>query len=85
MTEKIEYRVYVQVPHMYREGTRGRLLTTRDSYSDVGDLADYLVESMVHSGIDRDQARAWVATHLDVRRVETEISMSTPEPMPMGP
>jgi hypothetical protein len=80
-----EYRIYVQVTNLHRPGTRGRLLTTRDSYSEVGDVADYLISSMAHSGIPREQARAWAETHLDVRKVEHEVVMGEPESMPLGP
>jgi hypothetical protein len=80
-----EYRIYVQVPNLHRSGTRGRLLATRDSYSEVGDLADHLISSMADAGIPREQARRWAESHLDVRKVEHEVVMGEPESMPLGP
>jgi hypothetical protein len=83
MPDRTEYQVYVQVPNLHRKGLRGRLLATRDSYSEVGDLADYLISSMVDSGISPEQATSWIQLYLDVRKVEHETIMGTPEHLPL--
>ncbi len=86
VSERRQYRVEVLVPNVARSGSSWKLLTTADSYADAGDIGDYLLSSLVASGIDRDQARHWVETRLGVRTFKTEaVITSGRESMPIGP
>lgn len=79
------YRVVIEVPKTARAGTTWRTLAVRHSYAEVGDLAGYLVDSMVLAGIDRAVARAWASTRLKCVPQVTTTTRSEPEGMPIGP
>ena len=80
-----KYRVEIEVPRVARAGeTAWRCLAVKDTYSDVGDVADYLVESMVLAGIPLAMARGWVKSRLRCVPVETRIVSQAAETMPLG-
>lgn len=84
VTER-SYLIQAEVPRVVRDGTTWRTITTASTYSAVGDLAMYLVDSMVLVGIDRALAREWASNHLRcVPQTVTTVS-SDPEGMPVGP
>lgn len=78
------YRVELEVPRVARpQQTTWRTLAIRDSYSEVSDLADYLIESMVLEGIPLALARGWVAKRLRVKPSITATVSGDPEPLPL--
>jgi hypothetical protein len=84
-TEVRGYRVEMEIPRVAREGTTWRTLAFKGSYSDVGDLADYLMGSLELAGVDREVARAWVTEHLRCVPETSVTTRSEPETMPTGP
>ena len=81
-----QYRVVMEVPRVAHPGrTTWRTLAVKDSYSEAGDLADYLIGSMVLAGIDREVARAWVVNQLRLVPETVTTERQEPESMPYGP
>lgn len=85
VSETSQYRVLVEVPRVARQGTTWRTIAIRGAYSEVGDLADYLISSMELGGIDREAARNWVMEHVRCRRETVTTVKDKPEGMPIGP
>jgi hypothetical protein len=80
-----QYRAEMMVPRVARAGTTWRTLAVKGSYSEVGDLADYLVGSMTLAGIDRELARTWVAGQLRCVPETVTTAKQEPEAMPYSP
>ena len=85
VSETSQYRVLIEIPRVARQGTTWRTIAIRGSYSEVGDLADYLVSSMGLAGIDREAARGWVMAHVKCQPETVTTVKDKPEPMPIGP
>lgn len=79
------YRVQAEVPRPARAGTGWRTIAVLNTYSGVGDLGEYLIDSMELSGIPREQARNWVMTRLRCLPQSVTTTSEPPEGMPVGP
>lgn len=81
------YRVEMEVQRvgLPKGRTSWRTLKVCDNYTEVGDLADYLVDSMELAGITREQAATWVMTRLRVRQMTTTTMHGDAETLPIGP
>lgn len=78
------YRVEMEIPRVARDGTTWRTLVVKDSYSEVSDLTDNLLESMALAGISSEEAWTWVTKHLRVIPESRVTTRAEPEPMPTG-
>lgn len=85
MSEAHQYRIEINVPRVaYPQQTTWKSLMVQQTYTDVGDTADYLVQSMVLEGIPLAMARAWVRNRLRCVPITTTTTVEEPESMPYG-